>query len=354
MKLKEIACKVWGRICGKIKLTDWRNTVTALILLLAVGFAMGFAQPLIGMATQSQAAAAEGERSSVVYRDPFDPAFRSLAILKRFGLSYVSADKVKPIAATLEIPVKVITVDVNPRAIWAHGTEDSLDRFEELINILDRPENQDVMSLQYKTITTTYISPVRMVEILNDMGLVPNRYVVVKNKLYVFDEEIVYRWSQVMSILKEMDIPDAADQTVFVYQLKYTTAKDTAERLETAFPDVRTVTFNYPELSREMVVLCPPHMSPEVTKTLSVLDGFRQKIRLPVDSRKGDLAVEKLMAIRVLIKELVDVPVGSMYISENLSADSEEPWHVLWVEETPEKIKQIEDLLDQLNKSSEG
>lgn len=354
MKWKEVVCKGWGRIREKIKLTDRRNTVTALVLFLVVAFGIGFVLPLIGSASYHRVAAAEEESSAVVYRDPFEPAFQSLRILKRFNLGYVSADKVKPLASTLEIPVTVIALDANNRAIWAQGTEDALERFEQLIKAIDVPENQDAISLYYKTVTTTYVSPARIVEILNDMGLVPNQYVIVKNKLYVFDKEIVYRWAQVTSILKEMDTPDAADQTVFVYQLKYTTAKDTAERLETAFTSVRTVTFNYPELGQEMVVMCPPYMSSEVTKTLSVLDGFRQKIRVPVDSRTGDLAVDKLKAIRVLIRELTDVPVGSMYISENLSADSDEPWHVLWVEETPEKIKQIEELLEQLNKSSEG
>jgi len=286
----------------------------------------------------------EGNVIIVGKADSLQKDFFKQMILTRFNLLFIPADKLKPLIDELGIPLKSLTLAANPYAIWVQGTPQALSKMQELIQAVDRPESET--SLEYRTLAVTQVSPLRMAALLDEVGLEPQRMVALNDRLLIFDRHLHARWPQVESLAKTLDTIQARDNTAFVFQLKNISAADAASRLASyGFDGVQTETFNYPGISREILVICPPYMQAVVRAALTDLDGTRQKIRMVVASTKGNLAHTKISAQRQLLSELSGVPLGSIHISRNLSGDSGDPHYVMWVEESPERIKQIEELV---------
>jgi len=313
----------------------------------AKGITPGQAFELI-LQTQGLSYLREGNVIVIANPGTLQKDFFKQMILTRFNLLFVTADKVKPLIQELGIPLSSITLDTNPQVLWAQGTPPALHKLRELLQAVDRLENQS--SLQYRSITALQVSPVRLADLLGQAGLDVSQSVVLGNQLLIFDRTLHNRWGQVENLARALDTLDARERTVFVYQLKNISAADAASRLASfGFEDVATQTFNYPEISQEILVICPPHLQNQVRGALAGLDGTRQRIRVPVASTTGAHAHSALNARRHLLSELSGVPIGSFYISRNLSGDSDNPHYVLWVEESPEKIKQIEALNNKID-----
>lgn len=280
--------------------------------------------------------------------DKLQSDFFKQMIITRFNLSFVTVDQVQPLIGQLGLPVEILALDTNPRAFWAQGTPPALHKLRELLLAVDLPENHTV-TLEYRAITVTQISPSRLAELLGQIGITPARTVILGNRLLVFDTNVLARWEQVQALVSQLDTQDARNETLFVYPLKNIVARDAAARLaQFSLPGVKTTTFNYPEFARELIVICPPEQATQVRNILAGLDRTQQKIRVPVASAEGKNAHQQLNARRHLLSELTDVPIGNMRISSNLSGDSENPHYVLWVEETPDKIQVIEDLIKRM------
>lgn len=272
--------------------------------------------------------------------------FFNQMVLTRFNTYYITSGKLVELIGNLGLTVQNVTTD-SPNVIWAQGTVQELKKVRELIYAVDTPENQ--LSTEYKTLTLTQISPDRAVDMLKAAGIELKNYFFLNNQLLVFDRELFPRWGQIEELFKGLDVPSAVKQKVFVYQLKNIVAADAAKGLvEFGYEDVKAVTSNNDKFGREVIVICPPHLESQVRNTLIVLDGSRQKVRVPVDKLSGKGAHAGLNAKRSLLSELSGVPVGSMYISGNLSGDSDNPEHVLWVEETPDKIELIKNLISEM------
>ena len=296
--------------------------------------------------SQNLAYLREGNVIVVGCPDTLHEHFFKQLILTRFDLFFVKACEVKGvIEKELGLPVKSVVFDNNPHAIWVQGTPQAIAKVRELVTAVDIPENE-ALTLDFRTVYAKQLSPTRLLELLSQTGLSPTRFVVLKNRLLVFDRDILNRWAEVEELVRTLDCLDARAQTVFLFRLENITAQDAEARLGVfGFDDVQTITFNYPEFSQEILVVCPPEMENEVRTALISLDGAREKIRVPVARAEGEHAMSELNAKRHLISELTGVPVSQMHISRNLSGDSQNPFRVLWVEETPEKVKQIEEVL---------
>jgi type IV pilus assembly protein PilQ len=285
----------------------------------------------------------EGNLIIVGKTETLQKDFFKQMILTRFNLLFIPADKLKPLIGELGIPLQSLTLEANPYAIWVQGTPQALSKMQELIQAVDRPESET--SLEYRSLAVTQVTPLRMAALLNEVGLAPQRVVALNDRLLVFDRQLHARWPQVESLAKTLDTTQARENTVFVHQLRNISAADAASRLAAfGFEGVETQTFNYPEISREILVVCPPYMQAVVRSALADMDGTRLKIRVPVATTEGAHAHEAANAKRHLLSELSGVPVGSFHISRNLSGDTANPRYVLWVEESPEKIRQIEEL----------
>jgi len=274
--------------------------------------------------------------------------FFNQMVLTRFNLIFIEAEIVEPLIGRLSLPVKSIRIPTNQQAIWIQGTPQAILKMQELINAIDRPENADdeEISLAYRSIWTNVISPSRVTELLSDAGMDVENYVILGSRLLVFDKDLFSRWEEIETLVRELDNMNASEYRVFAFALKNTVARDAAERLDQFdYEGVKTITFNYPQFGQEILVICPPHLESQVYSSLVSLDGNRKKIKAPITSATGENAKSMLTAKRTLLSELTDVSVKDMYLSENLSGDRDAPHYVLWIEETPDKIQYLNEMI---------
>ena len=263
---------------------------------------------------------------------------------RRFDLKFITAEQLQSLISPLGIDLYSVDIDENQRTLWARGTAQELWLLDQLVKAVDRPENE--VSLDYRTLTTEHITPEQLVQLMGEMGIGPQRFVVKENKLLIFDRELLRRWSSIRALASDLDQPGSRDKIVYIYRLRYLTAEDAEDRLNTvSLSDVTLKTFNYPEYSQELMIICPPHMQEQVNETIEVMDTLRRQVRVPIHRESGDHARRKLEALRSLLSELSGVSEGSMHISGNLSGDINNPEHVLWVESSPDNVKQLEALI---------
>lgn len=278
--------------------------------------------------------------------------FFNQMVITRFNLLFIEADIVEPLIARLALPVKSIQIPSNPQAIWIQGTPQAIFKMEELIRAIDRPENvaeeeEREISLSFRSIWTNVISPERVVVLLDDAGLAVENFVILGSRLLVFDKDLFSRWEEIETLVRELDNMNASDHRVFSFPLKNTVAKDAADRLsEFGYEGVKAITFNYPEFGKEILVICPPHLESQVYSSLVALDGNRLKVKLPITVATGDNARSELIAKRKLLSELTGISVSEMNISDNISGNSDSPHYVLWIEQTPDNVRLLNNYIE--------
>ncbi len=270
------------------------------------------------------------------------------SVLRTFDLRHLHAEKVQAVVDDADIDVNLLLLYARPYTLWAQGTEDDLEGLAELIGHLDQADS--TLSLQHETISTRYVPPDRMVELLQVAGVKLDRYVILGNQILVFDAELLPRWDSIEQLARRLDAPGGREKQVFVYRLRYLSADSASELLDSAGIDgvqTETYTDEYEGLSSELIVICPPERHAEVSSVLETLDSAQSRIRVPLTSVSGDNALEQLRAERDLLSEISGMPSGRMHISDNLSGDRNDPRHVLWVEATPQKVRQLQEILDE-------
>ena len=285
--------------------------------------------------------------------DTLQESFFSRMIYTRFDTLYVSGEDFQEALDELGYPHKSIISKANPNFILVEGTAQTLRKVSELIYTMDTEDN--VSSLDYRSVTLTQISPVRATELLEKAGFKLNHYIAMDNRLLVFDRELFSHWDQVEVFLKQVDIQQAVKEKTFVFQLKNVASMYAEERLK-KFDfggKIKTVSYQNPGFSREIMIICPPDIEKDVRAALVSIDQTRQKIKIPIATMTGDTetgvdANQALSAKRSLLSQLSGVPVGSMGISSNVSGNSKNPTYVLWVEETPDKVQMLKDLLGKM------
>lgn len=280
--------------------------------------------------------------------DNDDPDEDPPRFIKRYDFEYVSASEIRDIVGNLGIDVQTVIFPTNAYTMWVRGTEENHDRLSEFISEADNPENE--MALDYQLIPTRYITPDRAVQLLEESGVTLDRYFNYGRNLVVFDADALARWDEIVSLIRGFDSPRGQEEVVFTYESDNLSARETADLLQSIGLDgVRVEEFNHSELGTEIIIICPPDMQHRVESVLSTLDGDRKTIRAPLLTVQGEDARAELSAIRSLLSELSGISRTRMTISENISGDSDNPKRVLWVEETPENVTLLEELLNQIN-----
>lgn len=210
--------------------------------------------------------------------------FFNQMILTRFDTYYILADELQGLISQLGIQgVKSIYIDTNPNIIWAQGTAQGLKKVRELITEVDIPAT--------------------------------------------VEEE---------------------NKTRFIYTLSYIVAEDAATRLDKyGFGDkLTTIVTEDDRFGKQIMIICTRDIETQVKSVLNSLDAPRQKTKAPILTHTGENSHETLNAARDLLSQLSGVSVANMSISRNMG-NKESPKYVLWVEETPDKIKLLKDLVSE-------
>ncbi len=271
-------------------------------------------------------------------------------VIRRYSTEHVPARVIQDLVGTLGIDVQTVIFPTNAYVMWVRGTEDAHARLRDVMMTADVRGNQ--MSLDYQMLTLQYITPDRAVDLLEEIGIDLERYFYYGLTLVVFDEEILNRWEEVAELVRSFDGPPSHREVVFTYSLEHLSVDDAGGILGSMdLEGVTTRPFDYPDsdIAHEMIVICPPHLEDHVRAVLADIDSRRSSVRMPLDSARGEGAREELMGKRGLLARLSGLSERSMRISENLMGDDDDPWYVLWVEETPDNIQLLQSLLDEFN-----
>ncbi|MTV49383.1 energy transducer TonB [Heliobacillus mobilis] len=278
--------------------------------------------------------------------------FYNEMILTRIDTNYVTSDKLVALIGQLGIPVKVFSVEGQPNKVWLQGTVQGLKKAKELIESVD-VEGRTSLELDYRTLEVAQIPPQRAVELLDKIGITLKHYVILDRRILVFDSNLFSQWEQISTVLQQFDNQDGKEQKTFVYQLRNIVAKDAKGRLDqVGIKDVKVVIPNSEQFARDVIIVCPPYAETQVRNILSGLDVSLTKVKAPVAYSNSS---QTLNEARDLASEMSGVSLGSFHISNNLKprSDEQNSKYILWVEETPDRIQLIKDLLkDVVDKDS--
>lgn len=305
---------------------------------------------VLDLVIQRQGLASAQRGSTIVVGEPdkLKENYFDQMLLTRFDTYYVTPDQVKELISSLGLNISVLSLPDNPQALWVQGTVQSLQKARELVNAVDLPENNQLALLEYRTVTTSQLSPDRVVELLDSAGIKLEHYIINGNQLMVFEKKLFPRWEEVEALIARLDTLDALREKAFVYQLRNVSALDAAARLKLfnwgSGNEVKTITYNNDNLGRELLVICPPSLEGRVRNALASIDLTRNKIKATIASAQGKNSYNSLNNIRNLLSQMSGVSAAYMHISSNLSAEEDNQSYVLWAEESPDKIKQLQDL----------
>lgn len=281
--------------------------------------------------------------------------------LTRFYLHYISATVLAGLVGELGIPMQILSLETNPKSVWVQGTPRELGKLREIITALDQPENADPETASHlERLELQYLNAETIRPLIEQLALSVQVVTMPANPQALWAQGAPAAVERLRELVVALDRPENAGleaklelPSIFIYQLNNISATDAAKRLGemAVFEEVKVLTFNYPEISRELLVVCPYNLNEQVYKALELLDGARRRIRMPVDSsdKRGALA-----ARRELLAELTGISISRMFISANISGDSENPYYVLWVDEAPDKVQQVRDMVEIIDEPRSG
>lgn len=275
-------------------------------------------------------------------------AIKSGIDLTKFDLNYITADRLEKLILQLNIQAQVIRVDTNARVLWASGTEQQLADIGQLILNVDVADSAGA-SFTMAPYTLRYLSYDKLVGVTTqlDSPIQIIRVGIAQKKIWLKGTQKDI--DDTISLITQLDYSDNSDEgQFFVYKLVNISPTDAAAKM--AFinlKDVEVMTLNYPQLSHELLIKCPVDMISTVSRTVSFLDVQGQKIKAPVDYSGS---YNRLTKRKELLGKLLNIPSSSMYISDNVSRTDDESYYVMWVEDTPDNIKKIKEMIALIDK----
>ncbi len=259
-------------------------------------------------------------------------------------LEYITADSLEKLISQLEIPVQTISVDTNRKVLWVNGPQKAKSDVDQLVTQVDIPQSAGE-AINMSSYKTKYITYDKLLTITSQLNLPVHIYKVASSQKTLWLEGTQKDIQDLQLLLAKLDVSDNGDESQFlIYTLKNISAADASSRLDfMSLEGVRTMKLNYPQLSRELLVKCPFDMAGTIRSILDDLDAQGQKIRVPVDYSSVS---SQLIKRKDLIGRLLNIPLANIYISDNVSRDGKTPYYIMWVDDTPDNIKKIRDMID--------
>ncbi|HOJ11283.1 MAG TPA: LysM peptidoglycan-binding domain-containing protein [Clostridiales bacterium] len=266
-----------------------------------------------------------------------------------YKLSFVSPEDLNEIIQETGIDVKTIYFKSNPNKIWVDSRSKDILDFEELIVKVDLMENTtwplNIVTQNLKNITAS-----KFKTIANEIGITTQIITLDSNAHTVWLVGDYRELLDIKSLLKELDnniVSDGAN--FFTYHLNYISPSEAVKRFGYLnVEDINVIALEYPFFSKEILVVGPADRKPVITEMLNNIDVSGEKIRVPIDYSNSASGQSRLTSRRDLLVTLTKIPASSFFISNNVSRD-DTPLYIMWVEETPENISKIRNMIDTIS-----
>ncbi len=272
-----------------------------------------------------------------------DGGMKSAISLKPVTLRYITAEVLKDLIRQLKIEAQPILLDTNPNVLWVNGSQQALLDINQLAALIDIPQSASPsFEMSYiKTKNVTYSKLIPIAEQLES----PVEIIRVgsgQKSLWLKGEKKDI--SELAALIAKLDISDNADEVqFFTYSLRNISPADAQTRLQfLAVSGVEVMTLNYSQLASEILIKCPYDMIGAVTRILANIDIQGQKVKAPVDYASSAYQLTKR---KELLSRMMNIPAESLIISDNVARDGAESYYVIWVEDTPDNIKKIKEMV---------
>jgi len=268
------------------------------------------------------------------------------SLLTPITLKYISAEQLNNIVDQMGL-TKGIVLESNPMTLWIHGDDDLISQIQAIQKNVDIPENSSTEISSITPIKLTYLTTDDIILILNQLDIDVD--------ILNFEKSLKTLWLKgnneaieaAKEVIKKFDIKDySSDMVTFVYNTVNITAQELENRLKEL--DLNNVKINYlhfPQFSTSIIVQCPSDYKLFLLSQINNLDVKTEKIKLPVDYSEDANGKTFLKNRLNLLVDLTGIPSTSFTISTNVSRDSEKPLYILYLEESPEKIKMVKEYL---------
>lgn len=266
-----------------------------------------------------------------------------------YSLEFIPAVELTKLISQMGIDVRTVSFPSNPNRIWIDSRSNGISDFEEIVTKVDKMENAK-WPLDIKTQKLQYLTADKFKAIVQQLGIPVQVITLGSNTYTVWLTGDSRDLLDVKFLLREIYTKIAQDDsTYFIYRLANISPDDAVSRFQLLqVDDAKVFALNYPLFSKELLVICPIDRSNEIKDTLKKLDVKGEKIKVPVDYSNSPAGQSRLAARREVLVKLTGIPATSFFISNNISRDTT-PYFVMWVEETPENIKKIRDMIDSID-----
>ena len=140
------------------------------------------------------------------------------------------------------------------------------------------------------------------------------------------------------------------DVNFFIYTLTNIRASDAAAKLDfIGIENVSAFLLNYPQFSKELLISCPSDRINDVKHVLQKLDVPGERIKVIVDYSDSPSGTIRLEKRRDLIVALTGIPKDRFTVTGNVTRDAGTQHFVLWVEETPENVALIREVVESID-----
>ena len=269
-----------------------------------------------------------------------------------YELEFVSSDNISSIASQMGLNVKLFYLSSNPYKIWLDARSKDIKDFEELIKEIDIMENGKWF-LEVTTLKLKYLTADKFKNIVAQLDIPVQIITLDSNAYTVWVSGTARDIVDVKLLLSDIDIDKVReDSAFFIYKLWNISPEEAVTRFKyLQITDADLFTLKFPLFSKEILVVCKPDRMAQIELALEGIDVSGEKIRIPVDSSAYP---SQLTARRDLLVSLTGVPTASFFISNNVSRVLNPPQYIMWVEETPENIQKILDMINSIDSLTGG
>lgn len=298
-------------------------------------------QQMLDLVVQSQGLAylRDGHIIIVGPRENLNESFIKQAVPVFFDLSFISAAKFKEVVDGLKLTEKCLVIDDN--SVVIQDVPLAVEKVRVVLAAVDVPENAEQFA--YRVFELKEIAPAKAIEMLKEVtDLQEASYVEAGDRLLVVGKPVIL--DRVGVLLKEIDVGPGRRERLFIYRLSNIYARNAADRLKELVPgDVVVSLPPYPEFAQTLLLKCLPEQEKLVREALGLLDRKGEEITAAF-RLAGDADPWK---VRNMVADVTGVSVGNMkvYSLGVETGSGGTKVYVLYVHDTPERIKKVEKLL---------
>ena len=203
-----------------------------------------------------------------------------------------------------------------------------------VVGKLERLQTDFYKQMVVTRLNLQYISADTLRGIISSLGIPIQQISMAANPQVLWVQGTPQALYKVTKIIEEVDLPGQS-ATIVTHELKHVAAQYASDRLvQFGFPGIQIVTLNYPEFSRNLVVVVPAHLAAPVKAALESIDTTSTavvKIRIPLAGGEVDSLSQ--------LRDRLNYAFKNAFTFEIID-------ELLWVEETPDNIKLIKDMVD--------